>query len=205
MAERLYGRDGGLEVLVATPTLAQGMKLPADLVIIAEDSRFDRETNRRDLLDAAALLNAAGRAGRAGQSASGIVLIITGRVVPLSDKDGTIGRQWTQLREVFSQSDQCLVLEDPFKAVMDRIHYKAEDARDLERYVVSRLTETHLDGEDGGSPRIDLSRSLTAFRKQKAIYEQWVEIRTRAALSVISPWIKMPLCSIRGTGTLLPW
>lgn len=69
------------------------MNLPTDLVIIAEDSRFDRETNRRDLLDAAVLLNAAGRAGRAGQSASGIVLIIPGRVVLLSDKDGTIGRQ----------------------------------------------------------------------------------------------------------------
>ncbi|WP_173403598.1 hypothetical protein FLP41_17000 [Paracoccus marcusii] len=133
------------------------MNLPADLVIIAADSSFDRETNRRDLLDAAALLNAAGRAGRTGQSASGIVLIIPGRVVPLSDKDGTIGRQSTQFREVFSQSDQCLVLKDPYESVMDRIHYKAEDAGDLERYVVSRLTETHLDGEDGDSPRIDLS------------------------------------------------
>jgi hypothetical protein len=186
LAERLYGRDGGLRVLAATPTLAQGMNLPADLVIIAEDSRFDRETNRRDLLDAAALLNAAGRAGRAGQSSTGIVLIIPGMVVPLSDEEGTIGRQWTQLRAVFSQSDQCLVLEDPFEAVMDRVHDKAEDVGDLERYVVSRLMETPSDGEDGGSPRVDLSRSLTAFRKRKAGDEQWVVSRTEAALSVIS-------------------
>lgn len=205
LAERLYGRDGGLEVLVATPTLAQGMKLPADLVIIAEDSRFDRETNRRDLLDAAALLNAAGRAGRAGQSASGIVLIITGRVVPLSDKDGTIGRQWTQLREVFSQSDQCLVHEYPFEAVMDRIHYEAEDAGDLERYVVSRLTETHLGGEDGGRiesicpEALQLSESRKRFKNNGLISE-----RGPLCLSY-PPWIKMPLCSIRGTGTLLPW
>ncbi|WP_282603352.1 DEAD/DEAH box helicase [Paracoccus sp. PARArs4] len=186
LAERLYGRNDGLRVLAATPTLAQGMNLPADLVIIAEDSRFDRETNRRDLLDAAALLNAAGRAGRAGQSASGIVLIVPGKVVPLSDEDGTIGEQWTQLREVFSQSDQCLVLEDPFEAVMDRVHQKAEDAGDLERYVVSRLMETPSGGEDGGSPRVDLSRSLTAFLKRKAGDEQWVASRTEAALSVMS-------------------
>lgn len=186
LAERLYGRDDGLRVLAATPTLAQGMNLPADLVIIAEDSRFDRETNRRDLLDAAALLNAAGRAGRAGQSASGIVLIVPGKVVPLSDEEGTIGEQWTQLREVFSQSDQCLVLEDPFEAVMDRVHHKAEDAGDLERYVVSRLMETPSGGEDGGSPRVDLSRSLTAFLKRKAGDEQWVASRTEAALSVMS-------------------
>ena len=186
LAERLYGRDGGLRVLAATPTLAQGMNLPADLVIIAEDSRFDRETNRRNLLDAAALLNAAGRAGRAGQSASGIVLIVPGKVVPLSDEEGTIGSQWTQLRDIFSQSDQCLVLDDPFEAIMDRVHDKAEAAGDLERYVVSRLMETPSDGEDGSSPRVDLSQSLTAFRKRKAGDEQWVASRTEAALSVIS-------------------
>lgn len=186
LMERLYGRDDGLRVLAATPTLAQGMNLPADLVIIAEDSRFDRETNRRDLLDAAALLNAAGRAGRAGQSASGIVLIVPGKVVPLSDEEGTIGRQWTQLREVFSMSDQCLVLEDPFEAIMDRVHDKAEDAGDLERYVVGRLIETPSDGKEGGSPRVDLSRSLTAFRKRKAADEHWVASRTEAALSVMS-------------------
>lgn len=185
LAERLYGREDGLLILAATPTLAQGMNLPADLVIIAEDSRFDRETNRRDLLDAAALLNAAGRAGRAGQSASGIVLIVPGRVVPLSDEDGTIGAQWTQLREVFSQSDQCLVLDDPFEAVMDRVHDKSDDIGDLERYVVSRLMETSSDSENGHSPRVDLSRSLTAFRKRKIGDEQWVASRTAAALSAM--------------------
>lgn len=186
MAERLYGREDALRVLAATPTLAQGMNLPADLVIIAEDSRFDRETQRRDLLDAAALLNAAGRAGRAGQSASGIVLVVPGKIVPLSDADGTIGSQWTELRQIFSQSDQCLVLEDPFEAVMDRVHDRAQEAGDLERYVVSRLMEAPSDGEEGGSPRVDLSRSLTAFRKRKAGDEHWVASRTEAALSVMS-------------------
>jgi superfamily II DNA/RNA helicase len=186
LAERLYNRDGGLRVLAATPTLAQGMNLPADLVIIADDSRFDRETNRRDLLDAAALLNAAGRAGRAGQSASGIVLVVPGKVVPLSDEEGTIGGQWTQLRKVFSQSDQCLVLDDPFEAVMDHVHDKAEEAGDLERYVVSRLTEAPLGGENGKSPRIDLSKSLVAYRKRKAGDEHWVASRTKAALSLMS-------------------
>lgn len=186
LVERLYSRDSGLRVLAATPTLAQGMNLPADLVIIADDSRFDRETNRRDLLDAAALLNAAGRAGRAGQSASGIVLVVPGKVVPLSDKQGTIGGQWSQLRQVFSQSDQCLVLEDPFEAVMDHIHEKAEEAGDLERYVVNRLMEAPQVEEDIASPRVDLSRSLTAYRMRKAGDEQWVKTRTEAALTLMS-------------------
>lgn len=186
LVEKLYSRDSGLRVLAATPTLAQGMNLPADLVIIADDSRFDRETNRRDLLDAAALLNAAGRAGRAGQSASGIVLVVPGKVVPLSDEQGTIGGQWTQLRKVFSQSDRCLVLEDPFEAVMDRIHGKAEEVGDLERYVVSRLVEAPQVDEEIASPRVDLSRSLTAYRMRKAGDERWVTSRTEAALSLMS-------------------
>lgn len=186
LVERLYSRDSGLRVLAATPTLAQGMNLPADLVIIADDSRFDRETKRRDLLDAAALLNAAGRAGRAGQSASGIVLVVPGKVVPLSDEQGTIGGQWAQLRKVFSQSDQCLVLEDPFEGIMDRIHDKAEEAGDLERYVVSRLMEARQEDEDIASPRVDLSRSLTAYRMRKAGDEQWVTSRTEAALALMS-------------------
>lgn len=37
LAEALYKREGALSVLAATPTLGQGMNLPADLVIIAED------------------------------------------------------------------------------------------------------------------------------------------------------------------------
>jgi len=186
LAERLYGRDSGLRVLAATPTLAQGMNLPADLVIIADDSRFDRETNRRDLLDAAALLNAAGRAGRAGQSASGIVLVVPGKVVPLSDEQGTIGTQWTQLRQVFNQSDQCLVLDDPFEAVMDRVHDKAEEAGDLERYVVSRLMEIPVGEDDGASPQFDLSKSFAAYRKRKTGNENWVASRTAAARSLMS-------------------
>lgn len=45
LIEALYQREGGVRVLAATPTLAQGMSLPADPVIIAEDSRFDTEKN----------------------------------------------------------------------------------------------------------------------------------------------------------------
>ncbi|PVA07089.1 hypothetical protein DC363_08100 [Thalassorhabdomicrobium marinisediminis] len=122
LAETLYRRDEALSALAATPTLGQGMNLPADLVIIAEDSQYDVASGRKDLLEPEDLLNAA---GRAGESATGIVLVIPGKVVPLDDAENKIGERWTRLRAIFGQSDQCLVLDDPFTALMDRIHDKA--------------------------------------------------------------------------------
>lgn len=109
LAESLYKCKGALSVLAATPTLGQGMNLPADLVIIAEDSQYNVESGRKDILRPEDLLNAAGRAGRAGESATGIVLVIPGKVVGLDDADNKIGGRWTRLREIFGQSDRSML------------------------------------------------------------------------------------------------
>lgn len=70
--EDLFRRADGVNVLVATSTLAQGMNLPSEVVIIAGDSRFNQDANRMERLEAHELLNAAGRAGRAGEVSQGI-------------------------------------------------------------------------------------------------------------------------------------
>jgi len=185
LVESLYKRKGALSVLVATPTLGQGMNLPADLVIIAEDSQFDSSSGRKDLLKPEDLLNAAGRAGRAGESATGIVLVVPGKVVGLDDAENKIGARWARLRDIFGQSDQCLVLDDPFTALMDRIHDQKADVGDLERYVVARLAETD-ETEDGQvDVRLGLSRSFAAFRKRQSGEHEWVVSRTAAALSLL--------------------
>ena len=186
LAESLYKRSGALAVLAATPTLGQGMNLPAELVIIAEDSHYNADAGRRDILNAEDLLNAAGRAGRAGESSTGIVLVIPGKVVGLNDADNRIGNRWSRLREIFGQSDQCLVLDDPFTALMDRIHDQAAGVSDLERYVVARLAETD-EGEDGvRDVRLGLARSFAAFRKRQAGEEDWVSSRTASALALLN-------------------
>ena len=74
LAESLFRRGGAVDVIVATPTLAQGMNLPAQLAILAGDKRH--EEDGRSLLKAHEILNAAGRAGRAGYLANGVVLLI---------------------------------------------------------------------------------------------------------------------------------
>src|SRR3546814_13403972 len=63
--ESLFKRADGIDVLFATSTLAQGMNLPSEVVIISGDSRFDSGIDKMQKLEAHELLNAAGRAGRA--------------------------------------------------------------------------------------------------------------------------------------------
>ncbi len=206
LVEALYKRKGALAVLAATPTLGQGMNLPADLVIIAEDSQFDASSGRKDLLGPEDLLNAAGRAGRAGESATGIVLVIPGQVVGLDDAENKIGSRWSRLRDIFGQTDQCLVLDDPFTALMDRIHNSATEIGDLERYVVARLAETDH-GDDGKVDiRLGLARSFAAYRKRQDADEDWVESRTAAALSLLKSDdgdLAVEQLSLRNTASML--
>lgn len=183
LVESLFKRSGALSVLTATPTLGQGMNLPAELVIIAEDSRYNEERNRREVMEAQDLLNAAGRAGRAGQNATGMVVVIPGLVTGLDDTKNLIGARWTNLREVFGQSDQCLVLDDPLTALLDRIHDDVDTAGDLEHYIVARLATVDQDttDEDKKIRKLDFSRSFAAFRKRRAGDEAWIASRTEAA------------------------
>ncbi|MCD7100719.1 DEAD/DEAH box helicase [Pseudoclavibacter sp. 13-3] len=91
--ERLYQRPDGVPVLVATSTIAQGMNFPSEFVIITSDRRFDTATNSRARVESHELLNAAGRAGRAGAHANALVLVIPGDLVEY-DGEGQIGAAW---------------------------------------------------------------------------------------------------------------
>lgn len=179
--EMLFRRADGINVLVATSTLAQGMNLPSQVVIIAGDSRFDSLANQMEKLQAHELLNAAGRAGRAGDSSYGFVLIVPSKVVDFDDDKGKIHTHWMDLQSIFSQSDQCLLMEDPIQPLLDRIHEMGTETGEAERYLLRRLPV-------GGEADIDaparalLSRSIGAFRKRVAGEQSWVEERIASAL-----------------------
>ncbi len=94
--------------------------MPAEIVIIAGDDRYDDESKYRERIPPHELLNAAGRAGRAGQSSQGAVILIPGEIVTI--QNSTISNRWWSLKnEVFSQSDQCLKIEDPLEYFLDSI------------------------------------------------------------------------------------
>lgn len=67
-------RSREIDIVCATTTLAEGVNLPVRTVVIAERGYYDG-TAYVPLIDAAALLNAAGRAGRAGRETEGWVIV----------------------------------------------------------------------------------------------------------------------------------
>lgn len=115
--ESIYRRADGLPVLVATSTLAQGMNLPSEIVVIAGDRRFDSESRRPERLEAQELLNAAGRAGRAGMRSNGLVVVIPSRPIAY-DGARQMGRDWFELQSVFSQADQCVDVVDAITSLL---------------------------------------------------------------------------------------
>ena len=183
--ELLYRRPDGISVLTATSTIAQGVNLPSWFVIIAEDSRFDPETDRREVLQAQELLNAAGRAGRAGYSADGIVLVVPGKVVAFNDKDALIGRHWTELREIFGQSDQCLEIDDPLSAILDRIHTDLDNTGALERYCIFKLAGGGTTEDSREKLSFGIRKSLKGFKARRDAEDDWVTSRTEAAIRLL--------------------
>lgn len=186
LIESLYKNPQGLKVLTATSTVAQGMNFPSEFVVIGEDSRFDQATDRREILQAQELLNAAGRAGRAGQNASGIVLVVPGKVIGIDLKKSTIGSHWTALKNIFGQSDQCLEIDDPLTALLDRVHDQIDIEEHLEGYVIGHLAS---DGDGNSSEEAlqsTVKSSFAAFKARQSSSEKWVDERMHAAATYYS-------------------
>jgi len=76
LVEALF-HEGVLQVIVTTATLAAGVNLPADIVVIADFQRYDPSIRTQVPIDAAEYKNCAGRAGRYGKRTAGTSLIIT--------------------------------------------------------------------------------------------------------------------------------
>jgi len=180
--ESLFKRPDGVSVLVATSTLAQGMNLPSHVVIIAGDSKFDEENKQLAQLKAHDLLNAAGRAGRAGQSSYGLVLVIPSKVVDFNDSKNRIAGHWKDLQGIFSQSDQCLAIEDPLEAILDRIQELGEHAGGDAAYLLRRLPISTQATDVDGPAKTLLKKSFAAFKLRRQAQEEQLNDRINHAL-----------------------
>lgn len=71
-------RRGEARVLVATTTLAMGVNMPTDVVVVADYKRWERERGqwRFSEISVAEYKNAAGRAGRLGQRSAGLAILL---------------------------------------------------------------------------------------------------------------------------------
>ncbi len=179
--ESLFKRRDGLHALFATSTLAQGMNLPSEVVIICGDSRFDPKADKLKQLEAHELLNAAGRAGRAGEGSQGFVLLVPSHVIGFDQAKSLISDDWMDLRAIFEQSDQCLVIEDPLGAALDDIH-NGITLTGPSAYLLGRLPVATAGG--GPDPaEVMLRRSLVAYRKTQAGDTAWIASRVAAAVA----------------------
>jgi len=182
LCESIYKRSDGIRVLTATSTLAQGMNLPSELVILAEDSRFNELKNEREVLEAQELLNAAGRAGRAGQNANGVVVVVPGKVVGIDFEERTIGSHWTTLQAIFGQSDQCLKIDDPLAALLDRVHANIDETGEFDQYIIARLASRGNTDDSVETLTRMISASFAGFRARRGDDQQWLNSRIGAAI-----------------------
>lgn len=139
--EAAFRRPDGLVALVATPTVAQGINLPAEAVIIAGDDRWvqDSEESGPESLAVHELLNAAGRAGRAGHFAHGIVVDLPGKVFAIENgEQGFRFDGFEHLSDIFGVSDQCYDIIDPVTKVIDLVAQEGFHS-DVANYLVRRI------------------------------------------------------------------
>ncbi len=185
--ESLFKRKDGLNVLIATSTLSQGMNLPGDVVIIGGDSRFDLDAEQMSRLEAHELLNAAGRAGRAGERSHGLVIVVPSKVVDFDNRNSRINSYWTELRGIFSQSDQCLTIEDPLEPLLDRIHETSSAEDPMTEYLVGRLPLSTTD-EDTAADKTSqiVARSFAAYKRRQSGDSDWIRSRIDAVHRVRS-------------------
>lgn len=191
--ERLYQRSDGIPVMVATSTVTQGMNFPSEFVIIASDRRYDPQVESRARLETHELLNAAGRAGRAGSHSNALVLVIPGNLVEYDSRASRIGSAWSPLRDSFSKSDQCVELRDPLGPLLDSLDSDLDSP--LLDYLFRRvdsITSTTL------GPQM-LRRSFAAYSAGRNGSDEWIDQRISQLSEVIEtesaePWVRQ--CSL---------
>lgn len=161
LAESLFRRDDGPSIIIATPTLAQGINLPAQVALLAGDKRVTPAG--RELLEQHELLNAAGRAGRAGFLANGMVLLIPEPVIAFAPGQPAVNA-YNKLLTILPTDDRCVRVEDPIGILLDRIQGGATGA-EIE-YFLNRLRSG--DSAEADVAAVTLARkSFGAFLAQR--------------------------------------
>lgn len=189
LAERLFRRSDGIRALAATTTLAQGVNLPADIVFIVGDSRWNAKNKKNELIDAHELLNAAGRAGRAGHVAQGLVIVLPNNLVGFDESKRKIRKGWHELRTgIFSKPDQCLRIQDPIERMLDLLQDSSYDRNSEIEYFLRRLPVASNENPD--APAEFLRSSLAAYHARRSKQEDRFETQLRIALNKRDPALR---------------
>lgn len=169
IGSELLFRTQNVPIMFATGTLAQGLNLPAIAVIIAGSRIGDprgqeqKEVQRRKFSQ---LLNAAGRAGRAGFANQGVVVAIPDKPVAFEGVES-----FTKARDqvdYLQQSDDSVRVESGLTAFLDSVcanALRSYQASDVELQVISLLAGGD---ENQIKPEPVLKRTFAAYIRRKA-------------------------------------
>lgn len=172
LAERMFRRPDGATVIVATPTLAQGLNLPAHLAVLAGDKRAAKGGGREDL-EAHEILNAAARAGRAGHLANGAVLLVPEPIIGFASGKSLAPEVVEKLGTVLPEDDRCVEISDPLEVVLDRL-MKGQALDPDVRYTINRMALLRGSDDDSKPPAtmFNLDRSLAAYAAKQGAREK---------------------------------
>ncbi|WP_353391430.1 DEAD/DEAH box helicase [Ruegeria sp. HU-ET01832] len=184
---RAHGRAASaalcLNVIAATSTIAQGLNLPCDVVILAGTDRSvedDPDGNPRKDLKPHEILNALGRAGRAAYAATGIAVVIPAKVIAVDLTDVNFASEQAPLPVVFSDQDACDVVHDPVALLLDHIETDVEtDPRT--QAMIRRLRAVTEDGTTGFDAVAKSSLGYYVRKTDsKVAADAWLEARRQA-------------------------
>lgn len=183
----------GLDVVAATSTIAQGLNLPCDVVILAGTDRSavdDPSGNPRKDLRPHEILNALGRAGRAAYAATGVAIVVPATPIRVERENLSLPPEGI-LKTVFSEQDACEEIYDPIELLLDRIEVSADPDPKVQS-IIRRLSAVTTAGESGFDDIV--RRSLGFFRRREADApraDKWLE-RRRTALKAAEQQLEDP-------------
>lgn len=177
--------DEGLDVLAATSTIAQGLNLPCDVVILAGTDRSavdDPSGNPRKSLRPHEILNALGRAGRAAYAATGLSIVIPATPIQVDLDRLVFPPRHPDLGTIFSEQDACEQIIDPLQRLLDQIETDAKSDGKVQA-MIRRLSAITHEGESGFDDVVQRSFGYFQLRTQNsARADKWLESR-RVALA----------------------
>lgn len=189
LAESMFKRKDGSDIIIATPTLAQGLNLPADIAILAGDKRMNHQTGKRENLSAHELLNAAARAGRAGHLANGVVLLIPEPLLTFTEVGKFPEKLIRKLESILPDNDRCLTISDPLEVVLDKIS-EGSLSDPTVIYAINRLAE--LNGV-GINSIFNINKSFVGYIAQKkSLHQAFIE-KVRQLTNIVKQTLPVTL------------
>ena len=184
----------GLEIIAATSTIAQGLNLPCDVVVLAGTDRSakdDPDGNPRTDLRPHEILNALGRAGRAAYAATGVAIVVPANPIivdPVTPKNFPFN---SPLPIIFSDRDACSSIIDPIEQLLDQIESVSSDNPRIQG-MIRRLSAVAEDGTIGFD---GIARGSFGYHKRRALdqdaADSWLTAR-RLALETAAAGLADP-------------